>query len=144
MTAFHPCESTMNDLPLAGLGKRLAALLYEFLLLLALLFVADYLFITLTRAFRPAHLWLQLWLLLVMAIYFSWSWAKGQTLAMKTWRLRVVSRRGVSPGVGRALLRFLFASGLFGISWLWAFVDPERQFLHDRLAGTRLINVSKK
>lgn len=144
MHNLNPAKPAMNDLPLAGLGKRLAALFYETLLVLALLFVATYLFITLTRVIHPSRLWLQLWLWLVMAIYFGWSWTKGQTLAMKTWRMHIVTRNGMPPGPGRALLRFLLATVLFGFSQLWALADPERQFLHDRLAGTRLINIEKK
>jgi uncharacterized RDD family membrane protein YckC len=74
----------------------------------------------------------------VFAGYFLWSWLRGgQTLAMKTWRIRLVD---VTPQ--KALLRFLLAALLVPslISILWSFFDPQRQFLHDRLAGTRLVN----
>jgi uncharacterized RDD family membrane protein YckC len=74
----------------------------------------------------------------VFAGYFLWSWLRGgQTLAMKAWRIRLVD---VTPA--RALLRFALASMLVPtlVSVLWTFVDRDRQFLHDRLAHTRLVN----
>jgi uncharacterized RDD family membrane protein YckC len=67
----------------------------------------------------------------------SWCWLRGgQTLAMKAWRIRLV---GASPA--RALARFVLALVLVptGISILWALLDADRQFLHDRIAGTRLV-----
>jgi uncharacterized RDD family membrane protein YckC len=80
---------------------------------------------------------LQLFIGLSFAGYFLWSWLRGgQTLAMKAWRIRLVD---VTPL--RALLRFALALALVPtlISIVWSFFDRERQFLHDRLVGTRLI-----
>jgi uncharacterized RDD family membrane protein YckC len=82
---------------------------------------------------------LQAFILVVYAAYFIWCWLRGgQTLAMKAWHIRLVQ---VSPR--KALVRFLFAAVLVptGVSIVWAFFDRERQFLHDRLAGTRLVSV---
>lgn len=78
---------------------------------------------------------------MVLAGYYIRSWLRGgQTLAMKAWRIRVMD---ITPR--RALLRFLYALVLVptGISILWAFFDRDRQFLHDRLAGTRLVLLPK-
>ena len=86
---------------------------------------------------------LSLCLFLVLAVYFAWCWTHGgQTLAMRAWRLRVVTRTGRAVNPTQALLRFLLAwpsLGIFGIGLIWALVDPEKQFLHDRLAGTRIV-----
>ena len=84
------------------------------------------------------RLGLQLFIGLVYAAYFLWCWLRGgQTLAMKAWGIRLVD---VTPQ--KALLRFalvvLFVPTL--ISIVWSLFDRERQFLHDRLAGTRLIS----
>ncbi len=92
------------------------------------------------------HLALQLYLGAVFASYFLWCWLRGgQTLAMKAWHIRLVApgRERVPPG--KALLRFALAVLLVpgGIGVLWALFDRERQFLHDRLAGTRLISVAR-
>ena len=78
---------------------------------------------------------LQILILAVFAGYFLWCWLRGgQTLAMKAWRIRLVE---VTPR--KALLRFLLALALLPLSIAWAFFDRDRQFLHDRLAGTRLV-----
>jgi uncharacterized RDD family membrane protein YckC len=61
---------------------------------------------------------------------------------MKTWRLHLLTACGQPLTPMRALWRFLLAAlGLsaFGLGLLWAVVDPDRLFLHDRLAGTRLV-----
>lgn len=130
--------------PTASLSKRLAALFYEALLLLALLFVADYLFISLThnRQSAPFRIALQAWLAVVMGVYFIWQWQRGQSLAMKTWRIRLVTRDGNPLTILRCSLRLLLAICLPGISQLWALFDRDKQFLHDRLSGTRLISTA--
>ena len=61
---------------------------------------------------------------------------------MKTWRIRVVTRDGGALSVSVALRRYLLALislGVCGLGFAWALVDKDRQFLHDRLAGTRLV-----
>ena len=68
----------------------------------------------------------------------------GQTIAMKTWRIRVESAEGGAVGTGRAVRRYLFAllgAAAAGLGYLWALVDRDGQFLHDRLAGTRLADL---
>jgi uncharacterized RDD family membrane protein YckC len=90
---------------------------------------------------RPA---LQVMLLLLAGGYFVWQWHRGgQTLPMKTCRMRLVTTAGEPLSVGHALRRFVFAAAgtlLGGGGVIWAFFDRDRQFLHDRLAGTRLTN----
>ena len=137
-------KSATPSLPTAGLWRRISAMIYESFLLLALLFIADYLFLALTHNSSSPLLkaLLQAYLLLMMAGYFSWSWLRGQTLAMKTWRIRVVSRECTSLTLKQALLRFVLALILvpaFGISLIWALFDRDKQFLHDRLDDTRLV-----
>ena len=128
-----------------GLLRRLASMVYEAVLLFAVGFFAAWLFFFASggrdaTAGAERHL-LQLFIGLVFAAYFLWSWLRGgQTLAMKAWRIRLVE---VTPA--KALLRFVLAA-LFVpslISILWSLLDRDRQFLHDRLAGTRLVNVEK-
>ena len=80
---------------------------------------------------------LQGFILMVLAAYFLWCWLRGgQTLAMRAWKIRLVD---VTPG--KAIARFLIAAALLPLSVVWALFDRDRQFLHDRLAGTRLIDV---
>ena len=115
-------------------------MLYEALLLLAVAFFAGSLFLFASggrdaTAGWPRHA-LQAFVLLVFAAYFLWCWLRGgQTLPMKAWKIRLVD---VTPR--RAVARLLLATFLLPLSVLWALVDRDRQFLHDRLAGTRLVD----
>jgi uncharacterized RDD family membrane protein YckC len=80
--------------------------------------------------------------LVLLLSYFAWFWAHGgQTLPMKTWRIRLVTNEGTPVQYPRAVLRFLLCWPsllLFGAGIFWALLDRDGQFLHDRLAGTRL------
>jgi uncharacterized RDD family membrane protein YckC len=149
------------------LRRRMACWVYEGILLFAIVFVAGWLFSTLGQvrdAMDPRRPLLQAFLFVVFGIYFSWCWSKGQTLAMKTWNIRVVGRDGRAISQPRALFRYLCSwlwflpplallspfklSGgemawlLLGWVAVWAMLSrfhPERQFWHDVLAGTRLV-----
>ena len=131
----------------AGLARRFLALVYEALLLGALLLAGSLPFVVLMhgadRAWaRPLF---QLYLLALAAAYLVWQWRRtGQTLAMKTWRMRLVTRDGAGLTWGRAVTRFLFAlpgTLLLGAGFLWALVDRDGLFLHDRLAGTKIVRI---
>jgi uncharacterized RDD family membrane protein YckC len=101
----------------------------------------------------------------VFGIYFVWFWSHGQTLAMKTWHIRVTDLQGNTISQKRALLRYtlswvwflppLVVSWLFDVdakvalllagSWIpiWAAMSrfhPQKQFWHDAFAGTRLMS----
>lgn len=151
-----------------SLRRRMACWLYEGMLLFAVVFIAGWLFSTLGQmrdamdARRPL---LQAFLFVVFGIYFAWFWSRGQTLAMKTWHLRIVDRQGRPVTQARALVRYLLSwvwflppltalapyrlSGaevaLLIIGWVmvWAILSrfhPQGQFWHDALAGTRLVS----
>lgn len=81
-------------------------------------------------------------LFLLLMLYFCWQWLHGgQTLAMKTWKIRLVSADGHALRPAQALLRFAVAwpgTLLFGAGFFWAAIDQEGRYLHDRIAGTRL------
>ncbi|MCW5604264.1 MAG: RDD family protein [Burkholderiales bacterium] len=131
--------------PLAGLGRRTLALTYEALLLVAVLCLGALPFLMLTQEANPGarRLLLQIYLLALCGAYFVWQWLKGgQTLPMKTWRIRLVTRDGAPLTLRHGVCRYLLATAgtlLFGSGFLWALLDPERQFLHDRLAGTKIV-----
>lgn len=140
---------------------------YEGLLMFGVVFLATYLFSSLsqTRNAMDNRNALQAFLFVVFGIYFVWFWAKGQTLAMKTWDIRVVDTQGQLITQKRALLRYALSWLWFlpplGVSWLlglpakesavialgwvavWAVLarfHPHKQFWHDALAGTQLIS----
>lgn len=126
------------------LGKRLACVVYEALLLAAVLLVAAFPFVPLLQAFAPAFIreGVQIYVLLIAGGYFTWFWRHGQTLAMKTWRIRIESASGGLPNHRQAWLRYLLCClnlALLGLGWWSAFFSSDGQFLHDRLAGTRLL-----
>lgn len=162
-------EVPTSDTPLIApsLWRRMACWTYEGLLLFGVLFISSYLFSALSQsrhALDNRH-GLQAFLFLVVGIYFTWFGHKGQTLAMKTWHIRVVDRTGQALTQQRALLRYVTSWAWFipplallapynltageiavlFIGWVffWALLSrfhPQRQFWHDALAGTRLIN----
>ncbi|MFM6986926.1 MAG: RDD family protein [Hydrogenophaga sp.] len=159
-----PAADALTAPPIA---RRMACWLYEGILLFGVVFIAGYLFSALTQtrhALDNRHAQ-QAFLFLVFGIYFVWFWSRGQTLAMKTWHIRVVDRQGNRITQQRALLRYvlswlwflppLAAGGLFHLpggelavivmGWVvvWALLSrfhARRQFLHDALAGTCLVH----
>lgn len=157
--------------------RRLVVMVYETFLLLAveMLAVALYLLVTRNSHAPLAQYGLKVFLFLVTGAYFVWCWTdSGHTLAMKTWRLRLVGNGSGSSQarvpLKNAILRYLLAWGWFlpallacaalglkgkgevsavvaaGIAaWgLTAFLDKDRQFLHDRLAGTRVVQLPRR
>lgn len=126
--------------------RRLAAMVYEALLLVAVWFFATLFYLQFRDPqAEPGLLYFRLYLLVVSAAYFTWFWTHGgQTLAMKTWRIRLVDVQGRPLGLPRATARFFLAVlgfACLGLGFLWALWDRESQFLHDRLAGSRLVSV---
>jgi uncharacterized RDD family membrane protein YckC len=99
-----------------SLRKRMACWLYEGMLLFGVIFIAGYLFGTLSQTKHALHNrhGLQAFLFLVFAIYFTWLWSKGQTLAMKTWHIQILDKDGHPVSQARALLRYF-------LSWVWFF-----------------------
>lgn len=147
--------------------RRMACWLYEGILVFAVWFIAGYLFGTLSQtrnAMNNRH-GLQAFLFVIFGIYFIWFWAKGQTLAMKTWNIRVVDTAGKAISQSRAALRYVLSyiwflpplaaaavfklsgleTGVITVGWVlaWAILSrfhPQGQFWHDAIAGTRLVS----
>jgi uncharacterized RDD family membrane protein YckC len=133
--------------PIAALPRRLAALFYDGLLLLAVLFGATFLVLPLTggEAIRGGDPVFRAYLLAVAYLYFALPWVRsGQTLGLKAWRLRVERRDGARITWSGALARFLAAApslAPLGLGLLWVLVDREGLAWHDRLSGTRVVRV---
>lgn len=135
-----------TDFP--GIGRRLASMLYESLVVFSILLVG-FLFPQIVLngfgfAMGARLLWLHM--VIVLMAYFVWCWLHGgQTLPMKTWKLRIANADGTPPRVAQAVLRYLAAWPsllLFGLGILWALIDKDKQFLHDRIAGTRIVSTT--
>ncbi len=134
-----------------SIPRRLASAFYDLLLAAALLLVATFPFIAVLG--DSSHGWrrhlLQLWVLAVVGGYFVAFWTRGgQTLPMKTWRIRLVRAEDGGPvGWWRAAHRFILAllgTLAAGIGFAWALVDRDGQFLQDRLAGTALVDADPR
>jgi uncharacterized RDD family membrane protein YckC len=148
--------TAQNPIPRApGLARRLAAMLYDGLLLAALWFVATALLLAASGghlADPGRSLWLlyalRTSLLLITLLFFAGFWVHGgQTLGMRAWRLKLVSTGGGTVSWNQAFLRFAAAIpsiGLLGIGLLWVLIDRERCAVHDRLSGTRLALLAKE
>lgn len=141
-------DSAIAPVP-ASFGVRLAAMVYESLLVLAVLFIASLPFLYVVGDAQSGwrHAAFQLYLVGVLFAYFAAFWRRsGQTLAMKTWRIRLVGPDGGRISLKQALQRYLLAWVSLlpaGAGFWWALFDRDRQFLHDRLLGTRLVRVPR-
>lgn len=133
-----------------GISRRLASLLYESLVVFAVLLIGFLLPQILLSAFNLGMSNKMLWLHVValLMLYFVWFWLHGgQTLPMKTWKLRLTGANGEALRPLQAVLRYLAAWPsilFFGIGIVWAIFDKDQQFLHDRIAGTRIVAVDKQ
>lgn len=159
---------TAGALPPAALKRRLAAFIYEGVLLFGVIMIAGLLFSAATDLRDPSRgtLGLQLMLFAVLGLYFTWFWTHGgQTVAMQTWHIRLTRADGGPVRWPQALARYVLA-------WLWFVpalitlralgvhggagiatvllvgvaayaaltrLHPQRQFWHDAVCGTRLV-----
>jgi uncharacterized RDD family membrane protein YckC len=141
-------EATHAANPPASIRRRLASMLYESFLLLGVLsaaFILPHLLLGLVWQVALPGLLLWLHVFIVLLAYFGWLWKRnGQTLAMQTWKIKLVTANGMPLANRQIFLRYTLAWPSLlacGIGILWALVDRDRQFLHDRLAGTRLVSI---
>jgi uncharacterized RDD family membrane protein YckC len=140
-----PAEPADAPALLAGLWPRFAAMVYESILLVGVVFIGSWVFLKLfgDSSHGIARHLFQGYLAAVCGVYFIYCWRHlGQTLAMKTWGVRLVRADREPLSLRLALARYgLALLGLLagGTGFAWAAVDPERQFLHDRLLGTRIV-----
>jgi uncharacterized RDD family membrane protein YckC len=135
----------------AVLGRRLMAMLYDSLLLVALWFLSAIPLLYLppeARQLPGMRLAIQFYFALVAFGFFGGFWVHGgQTLGMRAWRLQLVTERGRGIGWARALVRFLAAilSWLcLGLGFLWILADRQGLAWHDRLSKTRLVLLPRR
>lgn len=150
--------------------RRLLSFVYEGVLLFGVVMLAGFVYGTLMgqrHALQGLH-GLQAFVFVVLGLYFVGFWTRvGQTLPMRTWQILLVDRNGRLPGVARATARYLLCwawflpalaavrlldiqgggrvtlallAGVLAYALL-ALLSRDRQFLHDRLCGTRLVDV---
>ncbi len=136
-----------------GLLKKLASLFYEVLTIVALAFVGAGVFVSVfgdASDDSAKRIVLQLFIWLLLGAYYVISWMKrGQSLAMRSWHIKVApteqSKRDVPLSMRTAILRYVLATcsiGLLGLGFLMGLL-PNQQFMHDRLLQLSLIDIKK-
>jgi uncharacterized RDD family membrane protein YckC len=128
--------------------KLLAACAYELLLLIALWMFCTWIFLSMfgdaSTGYKRYGLQLALWF--STGVYFVWCWSKsGQTLATKTWKIKLVNQENNTLMPKQALVRYALASLSLlacGLGYFWALFDKKGLFLHDRLLKTRFIQLA--
>jgi uncharacterized RDD family membrane protein YckC len=134
----------------ASLLRRLGAMLYDGLLVLAVLFMATLPFVA-VRGGEPVepddNLVYQLTMLGVVYAFFVFFWTRGgQTLGMRSWRMRLETLDGRTPSFTTASLRFVMAIVSLlplGLGFLWQLWDKDGLTWHDRASTTRLRHYPK-
>jgi uncharacterized RDD family membrane protein YckC len=139
----------------AGVLRRFGAMLYDLLLVIALLFIVTALFLPFTggEAITPGRSVVveriyQAVLLCVVVVFFClfWTW-RGQTVGMLAWRLRVERSDGTLLTWRDALLRLggaCVSLAALGLGYFWIWIDRDRLAWHDRWSGTRVVVTPKK
>lgn len=129
----HPC----------GLFRRLAAILYDSFLVLAVIIFATLPVILLRGDATEGEVWFTLYILFAGYLYFAFFWTRaGQTLGMRAWRILLVDENGNRPGWRASVIRYLTSIvswALLGGGFLWILIDHRKRALHDIVSRTRLV-----
>jgi uncharacterized RDD family membrane protein YckC len=126
---------------------RLAIVIYDLLLLIALLFLATALLLPFNagQAFTHQQIFYPIYLLIVSFIFYGWFWTHGgQTLGLRAWKARVLTVDQQPINWIQALVRFVTAFASCGLSLLWILVDKQRRSCHDHLSKTAVFFDPKK
>jgi len=140
----------LTDQNLCSLPRRLLAMLYDSLVLLALLIVASAIALPFGNVEKIAFrdFWFTLWLVFVCFAYLAGCWRYGgMTMGMRAWRIKLVSGNDRAVTWPRILLRFIVACvsvGALGAGVLWALVDSHNRTWHDLAARTLLVRFAKR
>ena len=138
-------STSYSDHPPASLIKQLAAMVYDSLLIFAVLFFVSAIAIMFNQGKAiESSPWFSLYLLLALFTFYAWFWNKsGQTLGMRVWKIRIISESGSNPGWSACYLRLisaLLSLLCFGLGYWWRLFKPYTW--HDRLSKTSIIDIS--
>jgi len=131
--------------------RRFAAVCYDTLLLLAVLFLAGLPLPLIPAAWRDTP-WVHYatlgYIVAVSFVFFGWFWTHGgQTLGMRAWGFRLIDEHGTPPGWRPAWRRFSWALvswAALGLGFLWSLIDRDHLAWHDHLSGTRLVRAGAR
>jgi len=157
-----PPLSPQGDFPAAGLGRRLAAMFYDFLLCTALLIVTTFIYKLIMMGFIGEAKMRELTeagaldgdpllstiLLFVLVAFFAKFWThSGQTLGMQVWGVRVQNADGTAISLWQALLRFMVSIGSWlclGLGFIWSVFDKRKRTWHDIYSDSQLVRIPKQ
>ena len=128
-----------------GLMRRLLIMLYDGVIIVALLMLATA-FSMLAGAGNHTAMQDPLYtayLVLVWFAYLVWCWHEGgMTLGMRAWHVCITDEAGLRPGWRWCAIRFLLSilsAALAGLGFFWSLIDPEKRTWHDKVSRTRLV-----
>ncbi|NNE39189.1 MAG: RDD family protein [Gammaproteobacteria bacterium] len=136
-TSLSPC----------GLLRRLAAIFYDCLLLIAVLFAATAILLPFTQgeAINSENIFYFLYLSAWSYLFFGWAWTHGgQTLGMRAWKIKLLDSESnivTWTTAGKRFLLSMMSWAFMGLGFIWAIVDPDKLTFHDRYSGTRLYKI---
>ncbi|SFX21451.1 RDD family protein [Marinospirillum alkaliphilum] len=140
--------SHLNDIYVAGLFRRLAAMVYDLFLLAALFILAGFIGVALTGGEANEHPLFQLLVWTVPFLFYGFFWRRsGQTLGMLAWRIRVQTLQGGPISTTQTFLRLiggLLSWSCLGLGYLWLKFDREQRTWPDLLSGTQVVVVPRK
>jgi len=131
-----------NQQKMPSMLRRLAVMTYDFLLLIALLFLATAILLPFHQgqSFQPNTFLYSAYLVGISFIFYGWFWTHGgQTLGLSTWKLRLVSGDGGPVSWKQASIRFItaiFSWGFFGLGIVWILINNKRRSWHDLSSNT--------
>lgn len=132
----------------AGLGRRLGAMLYDTLVVIALWMVLGFVAVALNGGEANETPLFHSVLLVATFAFFAFSWMRGgMTLGMQAWRLRIQTPEGGRITLTQALLRFFvgLASWIaIGLGYWWILFDGEKRSWSDIASGSRVVVLPKK
>ncbi len=137
-----------TDLKSASFFRRIAALVYDFMIVVAVMFAVLAIGVGLNHGEAVSGPIYQSALLISVFLFNAYFWTKsGQTIGMMAWRLRVQTLEGYSLSWTQSLVRF-FAAGLslvcLGLGYLWILLSDQRLSWHDQISQTRVVQLPPK
>jgi uncharacterized RDD family membrane protein YckC len=141
-----------------GIGRYFGALVYESLVVIAICLAVAVILLPLQtfgvvncpvssaqlQVCQPIIILQRIFIPLALYLYFAGSWVRrGQTMPMRAWRFRVLTYQDNKLTWMRSAVRLVLAVmgiAFFGVTFFWAVFDRDGLFLHDRLAGTKLVS----
>ncbi|VAW72256.1 hypothetical protein MNBD_GAMMA10-1664 [hydrothermal vent metagenome] len=152
----------INDYPPASLIKRLMAFIYDLLLLAGLFMITGALAVILPvfiindgNAIIKGHPFYLINQIIVLStlflsglVFYAWFWTHGgQTLGMKTWRIKLISNETDKISRKQAVIRYFAAVlswSVVGLGFLWSLIDRKKRCWHDILSASQLVQLPKK